>query len=120
MEIKTSELSGARLDWAVAMAICPESFKSDKLDSNGLYPWCTGWLGNGSPSTNWCQGGPLIEWNLVTIEWAAVGRGDWHAYIREDEEHPGFYGPAPLVAAMRAIVAYKLGDTVTVPDELEG
>ena len=109
MRIKTSELEGAALDWAVAMAICPESFKTDQKDSNGLYPWSTGWLRNGSPSTDWSQGGPLIEWYYVDVE-----SGPWSAYYGRKTMH----GDSPLIAVCRAIVAAKLGDEVDVPDEL--
>jgi len=123
MKIKTSELEGAALDWAVAMAICPESFKIDRKDSNGLYPWCIGWLRNGSPSTDWSQGGPLIEqyclplhYNSVSVMWGASacmgrlanGRQEW-AFMS---------APTPLVAACRAIVAANLGDVVDVPEGL--
>ena len=47
----------------------------------------------------------------MTLEWTGE---DWMAYIRHDEE---YFGPTPLIAAMRCYVASVLGDEVEVPDE---
>lgn len=65
------------------------------------------------PSTDWAQGGPIIERELISVSsqtnghsWAAKGA---HNYS---------YGPTPLIAAMRCYVASKLGDEVDVPEEL--
>ena len=105
MKIKTSELEGAALDWSVAN-IDPAS--ADVADY--------------SPSTDWSQGGPLIG-DRITVLAASYAFGDWHAecctnmYGRPFEEFGG-RGPTLLIAAMRAIVAAELGDTVDVPEEL--
>jgi hypothetical protein len=64
------------------------------------------------PLTDWAQGGPIIEREKMTLEWTGE---DWMAYIRHDEE---YFGPTPLIAAMRCYVASKLGDQVEVPNEL--
>ncbi len=134
MKIKTSELEGAALDWAVAKAEAlpirhdPMGFISGA--NAGYWVWGTtespklkigvgGRLGY-SPSTDWRQGGPLIDRlisNLVDLF------GDWYAEASEGmygkplEEFDG-KGPTALIAAMRAIVAAELGDDVGVPDEL--
>ena len=97
MQIKTSELTGAALDWAVAKCEGRE--------------WNT-YAANEHPSTDWAQGGPIIEREGLTLthqgdRWAAQTDADLFAY-----------GPAPLVAAMRCYVASKLGDTVDIPEEL--
>jgi hypothetical protein len=34
------------------------------------------------------------------------------------DEDCGYYGPTPLIAAMRAYVASKLGDEVVIQEEL--
>jgi len=65
-----------------------------------------------SPSTDWAQGGPIIEREKMTLEWTGE---DWMAYIRHDEE---YFGPTPLIAAMRCYVASKMGDEVELPNEL--
>jgi hypothetical protein len=48
----------------------------------------------------------------MTLEWTGE---DWMAYIRHDEE---YFGPTPLIAAMRCYVASQLGDEVEVPSDL--
>ena len=82
-----------------------------------------------SPSTDWAQGGPLIERERVKV-FPNVG-GTWSAQIRHTESHPlvshpvlagwtNSPGPTPLIAAMRCLVASRLGDEVEIPDELQG
>lgn len=101
MKHKTSELSGALLDAAVA--------KADAPGLDAAIPVILGGNPFGySPSTDWAQGGPLIE--RECIELRNHGFGDWEARI------PGgsgaFAGPTPLIAAMLAFVESKLGDEV--------
>lgn len=103
--MKTSELTGAALDWAVA--------KCEGIEWTA-YPGYTYQHGEGHYSTNWGQGGPIIDREKITVEY--TGDPDtWCACITADQE---VYGPTPLVAAMRCYVASKLGDTVDVPPEL--
>jgi hypothetical protein len=112
--MKTSELSGAALDWAVTKC---EGFDHEVTSSEwGMWGW----------ATDWAQGGPNIERESIYIsrelssftnalEWAA-----WTpAPIRDEAESFG-YGPTPLIAAMRCYVASKLGDTIEIPNELTG
>lgn len=130
IEVKAAELIGPALDWAVAKAIGGER-KPHRFASNDDAPmyeaWvfpegsycraCTQW----SPSTDWSQGGPLIEKHLVSfcVEHEdvilAVLCDDYGMYIsgwRQGETH--------LIAACRAIVAAKLGDAALVPAALVG
>jgi hypothetical protein len=114
MKIKTSELQGVALDWAVA--------KCEGIElSNGCYNrlLVDGRMSAGqkmltpyNPSTDWALGGPIIEREKMTLEWTGE---DWMAYIRHDEE---YFGPTPLIAAMRCYVVSQLGDEVELPDEL--
>ena len=103
--MKTSELTGAALDWAVAKC---EGFV-DRLD---LTPW--EFLRyredhNYEPSTDWAQGGPIIERESMGVFPLEKG---WAAGFQN--------GSTPLIAAMRCYVASKLGDEVEVPNELKG
>ena len=76
-----------------------------------------------SPSTNWAQGGPIIEREVISL----VFLGDhWVASTPNPEAKLGdgrdpleAYGPTPLIAAMRCYVSSKLGDEVELPEELE-
>jgi hypothetical protein len=107
MKIKTSELTGAALDWAVA--ICEHN---------------VGWEPEGEDrdfySTNWSQGGPIIEREGISLDQYA-NYPQWQAFTPAPEQPSGqsvCNGPTPLIAAMRCYVASKLGDTVEIPDEL--
>ena len=109
--MKVSELTGAALDWAVAKCIYEPD---DVVICDGrVFAYDDATKGF-NPSTNWAQGGPIIEREKMTLEWTGE---DWMAYIRHDEE---YFGPTPLIAAMRCYVASVLGDEVEVPNELEG
>jgi hypothetical protein len=107
MKMKTNELIGAALDWAVAR--CEGGVGKDDL----LGAWY-------APSTDWSQGGAIIEREEISISREfSSGRVEWAAWtpalIRDDAEAFG-YGETPLVAAMRCYVVSKLGDEVDVPD----
>ena len=107
--MKTSELSGAALDWAVA--------KSEDIH---LTPHRGGWS-YAAYSTDWSQGGPIIEREELSSVREYYNSDDWTAYmpshVRDDSAAFG-YGPTPLIAAMRCYVASKLGDEIDIPKEL--
>jgi hypothetical protein len=124
MRIKTSELTGAALDWAVAKAD-----GSIPFDEDGPVCWKEDGYGHASrcawaPSTNWAQGGPIIEREGISVFCGGLGAtGYWNAYYADRDEWHDVdlhkqVGPTPLVAGMRCYVASKLGDEVEVPDEL--
>lgn len=138
IEVKTADLIGPALDWAVAKAqgwlmvrvptdidgnfggevLAPPDFSSDfKFPNRGrvgaaffLRRW----------STDWAHGGPLIEKYRVNIH----HHTNFDSCQAECKDQRGsFIRPVqtaytPLVAACRAIVAANLGDTVQVPKEL--
>lgn len=110
MRIKTSELTGAALDLAVAKCKFV-GVPAIKIVCGVLY---TTEGDNWQPSTDWAQAGPIIERERINL-W---NEGyDWEASLYG--EHI-VWGETPLVAAMRCYVASKLGDEVDVPDELKG
>ena len=118
--MKTAELIGLPLDWAVVRCECdiPAQFVSIPARLNGsvrvFRKDISSYSEPISPSTDWAQGGPIIERDKITIEY--TGDPDtWCANIRADEE---VYGPTPLIAAMRAFVASKLGNEVEIPEGL--
>ena len=137
--MKTSELTGAALDWAVAKATqiplyqCGEGWPGNRVvnEESLRRPIVTvGLTGRmllegpktsenkeWSPSTDWAQGGPLIQ--MYEIDLKSVEEGVWQASnIFDDMEWYHFLGYSPLVAGMRCYVASKLGDEVDVPEEL--
>ncbi len=125
MEVRVSNLTGAPLDWAVAIA---EGLKSDPEHRTNI--WLTEIdltsvsirgveMGYGfRPSSNWEHGGQLIDKHSGTAQYipglpadlcyagGPAGAGVW------------CYGPTALVAFCRGLVNHKLGDTVQVPKEL--
>lgn len=97
--MKTSELTGHALRWAVAKC-------------EGCIGWNEAEHGPYSPHTDWAQAGPIIEREGITL---TACNGAWEATYR------GYfgYGPTPLIAAMRCYCASKLGDEVEIPSELQ-
>ena len=92
--MKTSELTGNTLNWAVNYA---EGLR-------GIFApveYCD----------KWSDGGPIIGREKIQIKenehghwFARIGKGKW------------MRGTTPLIAAMRCYVASKLGDEVNVPE----
>jgi len=121
MKTKTAELTGAALDWAVAKceggAIRTEH--GVFLNQGDGYDYYT-------PSTDWAQGGPIIEREKIDTNHISIDQysGDsyWVASFPRPATHKDLwrfgYGPTLLIAAMRCYVANKLGDEVEVPDGL--
>ena len=125
MKVKTADLIGHALDWAVAVVeglteehawTTVEVFKAAR--AGGLYRY----------STDWDAAGPLIERDCIGLErhrlegpwqWAAC---DWHPVVVQGhtclERSHYVYGETQLEAAMRCFVTKHLGKEVDVPDEL--
>ena len=119
IKLKTSELTGAALDRAVAKAKRIELSHGcyNRLLVDGRMSAGQKMLAPYNPSTDWEQGGPIVE--LEGINLRALSGALWEAETWSAEG--GQYlldGPTPLVAAMRCYVASKLGDQVEVPNEL--
>ena len=118
--MKTSELTGAALDWAVAKCEGMEN-KSGMWTDNK-------WLGIPF-STNWAHGGPIIERERLWVGYSAVGQS-LRLVVMEDAVvqchkrlHPprpcSTTGPTILIAAMRCYVFGKLGNDIELPEGLK-
>lgn len=125
--MKTSKLTGAALDWAVAkcegaeLLVLKYGVSPLQYDINGRACW-----GTWSPSTDWSLAGPIIEREKISVicydgGWRATnGTGVVEeAYSFEHGCERTCTGPTPLIAAMRCYVASKLGDEVEIPKELK-
>lgn len=127
--INVSEATELQLDWLVAKC------KGLKLHRNALLGgqikegwWASGYYmdpNNWIPlsllnfSTDWAQGGPIIERKIHCLNWREVLDAPNESYwVAEIDGVCQEYGPTPLIAAMRCYVASKLGDTAEVPEEL--
>ena len=108
--MKIKFLVGAQLDYAVAKCSGPTMVAFFQRNEY-------------TPSTDWEQGGPIIwrEECIATTE--RLNGGEFRVQMPYDRlvDRPGryFYGPTPLIAAMRCYVASKLGDEVEIPEGLK-
>ena len=123
--MKVSELTGPALDWAVAK--CKGQALLDP--NNNEWEYCWNLLGDNSgnyyfPSTDWAQGGPIIEQEKMTISYDEDGQ-TYSAYVSLFRQRGMSNrtrwrsGPTPLIAAMRCFVASKLGEEVELPEKLK-
>lgn len=122
LKVKTSGLSGVHLDWAVAKAWQPVY-----SDSAILVAVLQGGF---HPSTDWAQGGPIID--REDIATSPLPDGLWRAYAprgtkfvprgKESQEVFNWVykqeGYTPLIAAMRCYVQSKMGDEIEIPENL--
>lgn len=126
MRIKTSELTGAALDWAVAKCemLPVEKNRMGRLSFDaGLFPTFSD-LEKGrwqvyTPSTDWSQGGPIIERyciNLFRLD--PKTEEDNRFWIAHIDGIYCRYGVSALIAAMRCYIASQLGDDVEIPEGL--
>jgi hypothetical protein len=135
MKVNVSGLSGRALNYAVAVV---EWGEPTEISRNGAFETTTFWwdhegvrshlirtkdissIGeNFSPSSNWAHGGRLVEKYCMSID-----------YMRSDENfvsccagnevvsHDWACDENPLTAICRAVVLFKIGDEIDIPDEL--
>jgi hypothetical protein len=130
--MKTSELTGHALDWAVAkcegytglhkiVGRMPHEPQLGILPPRKEYGVMDLW--ELSYSTDWSRAGPIIEREEMGVQCIPAGtRKGWWALVTSsfhDRSIPDeMHGDTPLEAAMRCYVASKLGDEVEIPAEL--
>lgn len=122
--VKVSELKvGPVLDWAVAKAIGQRVgifdklvFRVDPEDEDGQPQ-------EYRPSTDWAQGGPLLDSNPIVYRHYEDGRieaclmaGSFNTRRRRIAQQ---MGATILEAACKSIVASVFTTVVEIPDELE-
>ena len=116
MKIQTSSLVRLQLNWAVAKCESDEMVDTTEdglvrvgvKTPSGFEMW--------EPSTNWAQGGPIIERERITVD-SVVGIS-YKRWRATNWSNGWVYGDTPLIAAMRCYVASQLGDEVDIPEEL--
>ena len=119
VEVKTAELAGQALDWAVAEAEGVEYIKGyivtternligELISSSSV--------SNYRPSTDWASGGPLRDKYSVSIEHGGDGE-QVYAYVH-GRYLDGVFAETALIALCRVIATAKLGNVAQVPFEL--
>ena len=110
--VKVAEATNTQLDWLVAK--CEGSWV---LSLDSFVPHHR--LGRMNFSTDWSQGGPIIEREKISVI-HMEGTQHWVArkFQPACDTTPKSEGPTSLIAAMRCYVASKLGDEVDVPEGL--
>jgi hypothetical protein len=103
--MKTSELIGDALDWAVTRANFEVNYETVWRDCREECNF----------STEWAHGGPIIEREGIELLCESLG----FRWVAMPQKGPEWRGPTPLVAAMRCYVAACLGDEVEIPEELK-
>lgn len=125
MKIKTADLTGAALDWAVAKALGIRTYIGRYehtltgpciLDAD-LVDMQTDGEQELKHSRSWAQGGPIIEREKIRLD-CAWNPGPWSGACKIDGTTAWVEGPTPLIAAMRCFVTKALGAEVDVPEEL--
>lgn len=114
--IKTAELDGPALDWAVAQADETPIQIHKPAIGMGFCKYC-GLVYN--PSSDWTLAAAVIERYITTIHWSTDAKNTgWEATINHNGDVTVAYGRTPLVAAMRCFVLEKLGSEVKIPNVL--
>lgn len=130
-KIKTADLTGNALDWAVAKSVSAVMFNKDcefgqkygwlvrtggvpcVISGEPVYVWIS--LEEYNPTTNWGQLGPLVDkyWGEICTQLMRnFGGDDDHWWCRLEFE------PNKMEFFCWAIVSSELGQTVDVPEVL--
>ena len=109
MKIKVANAEGVVLDWLVA--------KCEGVD----HLFAAHDVGRYHFSTDWSQGGPIIDRLMDTCHFFILENDKGHGHhcalsITPHDNHHGT-GKTPLIAAMRCYCCAELGEEVEVPDE---
>lgn len=124
IEVKTADLVGEALGWAVGKA---EGLNLELVPPQYGNPWRVFARYQGqaiehtkryNPGEDWALGGPLIEKHMVSLHCPQSTDDVWASWVITNKGEFCQAGDNALIATCRAIVAAKLGDTVQVPKEL--
>lgn len=128
IEVSTKDLTGPALNWMVAQVMGLDVALAPPHYGTGWRVYLTSTGAAYRPSTDWAQGGPLLEPLFVGFGAVCSGKPPVdddpkliraHAHKLESNGFPFFSrlgsGPTILVAACRAIVLVHRGDVVQIP-----
>lgn len=140
MKIKTSELIGPALRWAVATLegytnLRRGVFSGELVMDPPRKEYGAVEFSSICYDTDWSQGGQIIDLEGILLRPIRKPGHEMHGQClamydenntdtivrwvkRTDWPRHYLSGPTPLIAAMRCYVARKLGDEVNIPEEL--
>lgn len=117
--VQVKDATGSVLDWMAAKACYPD----EEINLSLGFPYLQ--FGRFNPTSDWRQGGPIIDREKIDLFTEKGTPESWMSSIaryQNGERLVGWrihmYGPTPLIAVMRCYVASKLGEVVKVPQEL--
>lgn len=115
MKVKTSDLTYRGLDWAATLIAYDNGAIYE--DGHVYIKTLDGHRGRrSSPSTDWAQGGPIIERERINLlNWTCGWDASMTSGLRAARR---VNGPTALIAAMRCFCSAKLGDEIDIPEEL--
>ena len=132
MKVRVSEATNIQLNWMVAKAQGIEViYHDDGITRCVMRKVARGqYAGRFNPTTDWSQGGPIIETKIDCLrkrskaEEASLAHPNPNFKFKAEifADIDGYFcafGPTPLIAAMRCYVASRLGEEVEVPEELK-
>jgi hypothetical protein len=123
MLIKTANLTPPQVNWAVAKCegiefelidgalVTGTRFESNSADDNYGCEFNEEY----DPSTDWAQGGPLLDEITIDYRDNETQARKWNGHDFVDAYAGKRQG---LLAAMRCLVASKIGDEIEIPEEL--
>jgi len=140
VKMHPARMTGPALNWAVAKCngyrdANDPAEHTDPDEALGEFNWtfmrepgvAAVYLCSMRYETDWRLSGPIIEHERITIMYRHLQSQKWFACrsdTPEDDETIGYFGPTPLIAAMRCFVGHKTGQDeygddlyVDVPEE---
>lgn len=110
-KMRVAELEGAQLDWAVGFSdgrrVVTWDMKQIPEPIDCALPF----------SSDWSCGGPIIERERIQVTPEISSCWSAYTFIKfPTEKSIASIGKTPLIAAMRAFCASKLGDEIEVPE----
>lgn len=119
VKIPTKELTRTALNWAVAK--CMEIEQHNLIENSRALLMLSAINGDFCPSTNDEQGGKLLDKEdicTITKKYLNETERKWMAYKEEASLGSSAFGPSRLIAGMRCIVAFRMGDKIEVPIDI--
>ena len=132
--IRTEELEGGALYWAVSKAVCPPSFSQSVNPHSGLSFWSEGYLGGLTKDPTRAASELMVTLSIGVNPWRSFNDEDkceagreWCANAPQRQHSEGeftyittfdAYAENPVTAIFRSTVLFLLGQEVQVPADL--